>query len=121
MRFTSWHRPSAASGHDASPKRAIPRPRQRGRRVEANRHPAPRWLPAVVLGAAGFVALVYEVVFTRALAIALGPTTYAFAAMSTAFISGLAIGAALTARPAATASAAALSMGWLMLAGRGKD
>jgi hypothetical protein len=41
--------------------------------------------------------------------------------MSTAFISGLAIGAALTARPAATASAAALSMGWLMLAGRGKD
>jgi len=43
----------------------------------------------------GFVALVYEVVWTRVLAMTLGPTTYAFSAMLVAFIAGLAIGAAI--------------------------
>ena len=51
-----------------------------------------------MLGVTGFVALVYEVSFTRVLALAVGPTTYAFAAMLTAFITGLAIGAALASR-----------------------
>jgi spermidine synthase len=45
----------------------------------------------------GFVALVYEVTWTRILAMILGPTTYAFSAMLVAFIAGLAIGSAIAA------------------------
>ena len=65
---------------------------------------APRFLPAVtpapVLACAaaalsGFAALIYEVAWTRLLALVIGPTTYAFATMAAAFISGLAIGSAL--------------------------
>ena len=47
------------------------------------------------IAASGFVALVYEVVWTRVLAMTLGPTTYAFSAMLVAFIAGLAIGASI--------------------------
>ena len=54
-------------------------------------------LPAVVLGVSGFVALVYEVTWTRILAMMLGPTTYAFSAMLVAFIAGLGIGSAVAA------------------------
>jgi spermidine synthase len=100
-----------------SPKRATARPRPSSRRsVDANRPTTPRWLPAAVLGVGGFVALVYEVAFTRVLAIALGPTTYAFSAMLTAFISGLAIGAALASRRSAIGSVTGFSIGLLMLA-----
>ena len=53
----------------------------------------PRIMGAIA--ASGFVALVYEVVWTRVLAMTLGPTTYAFSAMLVAFIAGLAIGAAI--------------------------
>jgi spermidine synthase len=51
------------------------------------------WLAAFALSVSGFVALVYEVIWTRILAMVLGPTTYAFSAMLLAFITGLAIGA----------------------------
>ena len=54
-------------------------------------------LPAVVLGVSGFVALVYEVTWTRILAMMLGPTTYAFSAMLVAFIAGLGIGSGVAA------------------------
>ncbi len=54
-------------------------------------------LAAFALGVSGFVALVYEVIWTRILAMVLGPTTYAFSAMLVAFIAGLAIGAAVAA------------------------
>src|SRR4051812_44024841 len=60
--------------------------------------------PALACSAAaisGFAALVYEVAWTRLLALVIGPTTYAFATMAAAFISGLAIGSALGARLAA--------------------
>ena len=46
----------------------------------------------------GFAALVYEVAWTRLLALVIGPTTYAFATMAAAFISGLAIGSAFGTR-----------------------
>jgi spermidine synthase len=49
----------------------------------------------VAIAVSGFVALVYEVVWTRVLAMTLGPTTYAFSAMLVAFIAGLSIGAAI--------------------------
>ena len=61
--------------------------------------------PAPVLACAaaalsGFAALIYEVAWTRLLALVIGPTTYAFATMAAAFISGLAIGSALGTRVA---------------------
>ncbi|MCU1384849.1 MAG: hypothetical protein JWL71_3546 [Acidobacteria bacterium] len=68
---------------------------------------SPRLLPAVspapglactAAAISGFAALVYEVAWTRLLALVIGPTTYAFATMAAAFISGLAIGSALGTR-----------------------
>jgi spermidine synthase len=53
--------------------------------------------PAFLLAISGFVALTYEVIWTRVLAMTLGPTTYAFSAMLVAFIAGLAIGSAVAA------------------------
>ena len=45
-------------------------------------------------GALRVCRAVYEVAWTRLLALVIGPTTYAFATMAAAFISGLAIGSA---------------------------
>ena len=50
------------------------------------------------LAVTGFVALVNEVVWTRILALVLGPTTYAFGVMVAIFITGLALGSAVMAR-----------------------
>lgn len=52
----------------------------------------------------GFVALAYEVAWTRLLALVIGPTTYAFATMLASFISGLACGSAAGARLARRSS-----------------
>lgn len=49
-------------------------------------------------GLSGAAALIYEVAWTRALALVIGSTTYAFSLMLTAFILGLAIGSAIMAR-----------------------
>jgi spermidine synthase len=68
---------------------------------------APRFLPiaspapglaCAAAGVSGFAALVYEVAWTRLLALVIGPTTYAFATMAAAFITGLAIGSAVGSR-----------------------
>ena len=108
----AWLVAHRASSHAVAARSARrPRAARKGR-------PIARWLPAVVLGISGFVALLYEVTFTRVLALALGPTTYAFAAMLTAFISGIAIGAALSSRVRWTREreAPVLWLGLLMLA-----
>jgi spermidine synthase len=59
-----------------------------------------RWLAAIALGLSGAVALLYEVVWTRALALVLGPTIYAFSTMRVAFIVGVACGATAASRVA---------------------
>ncbi|MFN8057863.1 MAG: fused MFS/spermidine synthase [Vicinamibacterales bacterium] len=77
---------------------------------------APRfWLGAVAVLSSGLVSLVFEVVWTRLLALSLGPTVYAFSAMLVAFIVGIAIGAlaatkwsAVPARPVALGLGAAI-------------
>src|SRR5688500_11144414 len=46
----------------------------------------------------GFAALAYEVSWTRLLALIFGPTTYAFAAMAAAFITGIALGSSFGVR-----------------------
>ena len=56
--------------------------------------PAPA-LACAAVAVSGFAALMYEVAWTRLLALVIGPTTYAFATMAAAFISGLALGSAL--------------------------
>jgi spermidine synthase len=60
-------------------------------------HPAPV-LACAAAALSGCAALIYEVAWTRLLALVIGPTTYAFATMAAAFISGLAIGSMLGAR-----------------------
>ncbi len=76
---------------------------------------APR-LAAAILCLSGFAALLYEVAFTRALAVSLGPTSYAFAAMLAAFITGLAIGSALASSRAWTVTGAGFAAALLLLA-----
>lgn len=55
-------------------------------------------LAVAAAGVSGFVAMLYEVVWTRLLALALGSSTHAFAVMLTTFISGIAVGAWLVGR-----------------------
>jgi spermidine synthase len=73
-------------------------------------------LPAVVLGVSGFVALVYEVTWTRILAMMLGPTTYAFSAMLVAFIAGLGIGSGVAAALVSRVSRPGVWLGAAMIA-----
>lgn len=51
-----------------------------------------------VFGVSGAAALSYEVVWTRALSVVLGSTTYALATMLSTFMLGLAIGGILGGR-----------------------
>jgi spermidine synthase len=52
------------------------------------------WIALIAAAAFGLVALANQVVWTRVIALIVGPTTYAFSAMVGVFIAGLAIGAA---------------------------
>jgi len=52
-------------------------------------------LTVVALGVSGAVSMLYEVAWTRALALVLGSSTYAFTAMLVAFLLGIAGGSAL--------------------------
>src|SRR5262249_33892868 len=89
---------------------APPAPAEKSRPVKKNHplrarraprsHPLQR-APGIACAAAavsGFAALVYEVSFTRLLALVIGPTTYAFATMAASFIAGLALGSTVGAR-----------------------
>jgi predicted membrane-bound spermidine synthase len=55
-------------------------------------------LALVAIAASGFVAMLYEVAWTRLLALALGSTTHAFSLMLMTFIAGIAAGAWLVSR-----------------------
>ena len=52
------------------------------------------WIGLIAAAAFGLVALANQVVWTRVIALIVGPTTYAFSAMVGVFIAGLAVGAA---------------------------
>ena len=86
------------------------------KRAEPVAEPLPLWLAAIALGFSGFASLLFEITWTRVLAMTIGPTTYAFAATIAALILGLAIGlavgAALATRTRAPAAwlAATLAM-----------
>lgn len=89
----------------------------RERRASSKRNtldlPERRWLAAAVLGLTGFATFVYEIAWVRVLSLAIGPTTYAFAATLSALIGGVACGSALGAWLAGRARRPVL---WLALA-----
>ena len=51
-----------------------------------------------IVGGSGFVAMIYEIAWTRVLALIIGSSVYAFTIMLTTFLVGLALGAAAVAR-----------------------
>jgi spermidine synthase len=55
-------------------------------------------IATIAIGLSGFVAMLYEVAWTRLLALALGSSTHAFSIMLITFISGIALGSAIIAR-----------------------
>jgi spermidine synthase len=77
--------------------------------------PAPA-LACAAVAVSGFAALMYEVAWTRLLALVIGPTTYAFAAMAAAFISGLALGSALGTRLARRTTRPAFWLAMMLVA-----
>lgn len=56
------------------------------------------WLPVAVLGVSGAVSMAYAVAWTRALALVIGSSTYAFSSMLVAFLVGIAGGGAACTR-----------------------
>jgi spermidine synthase len=86
----------------------------RSPRLTSSSSPAPV-LACTAAAISGFAALVYEVAWTRLLALVIGPTTYAFATMAAAFIGGLAIGSAAGARLARRVSHPAVWMAAMLL------
>jgi spermidine synthase len=65
----------------------------------------------------GFSALVYEVAWTRLLALVIGPTTYAFSTMAAAFIAGLALGSATGTLLSRRVARPSVWLAWMLLAG----
>ena len=55
-------------------------------------------LVLVAFGVSGFIALCYEVIWSRVLALIIGSSVYAFSIMLTTFLIGLAVGASLASR-----------------------
>jgi predicted membrane-bound spermidine synthase len=55
-------------------------------------------IATIAIGCSGFVAMLYEVAWTRLLALALGSSTHAYSIMLMTFIAGIAVGAILIAR-----------------------
>ncbi len=77
------------------------RPKGRGTSRTWSTPGTPRpWLAALALGASGFASLSLQIVWTRLLAMMLGPTTYAFSTIVAVFIAGIAMGSAFGARVA---------------------
>jgi spermidine synthase len=72
-------------------------------------------LASAAAGLSGFLALVYEVAWTRLLALVLGPTTYAFAIMAASFITGIAIGSFIGTRLARRSSDPAVWLGGTLI------
>ncbi|HEY7289842.1 MAG TPA: tetratricopeptide repeat protein [Vicinamibacterales bacterium] len=108
----------------AAPPQAGPAPSRRSRKEPAKPRQtahapfvAMPMVAAVAAAVSGCSALVYEVAWTRLLALVIGPTTYAFATMAASFIVGLAIGAALFVRVARTTAKPATWLGGLLMTG----
>jgi spermidine synthase len=72
-------------------------------------------LTVVGFGLSGAVSMIYEVTWTRALALIIGSSTYAFSTMLVAFLTGLALGSFLFSRAARRFAVTPLSFALLQL------
>jgi spermidine synthase len=101
-------RPEAAAPGVTAPPSTMPASLPAGATVAAPVEPEPApasaapgardlgvRLTVVALGVSGAVSMIYEVAWTRALALVIGSSTYAFTAMLVAFLLGIAGGAAV--------------------------
>jgi spermidine synthase len=75
------------------------------------------WLAAAALAVSGFASLTLQIVWTRLLAMIVGPTTYAFSLVVAVFIIGIAGGSAVGARLAKRSRHPALGLSIVLLAG----
>jgi len=87
-RFAPGLRPLASDPHDSSA----------GLQTSDRRRVAAVWLAVVGLGISGAASMMYEVAWTRALALIVGSSTYAFSTMLVTFLTGLALGSYLFSR-----------------------
>jgi spermidine synthase len=74
--------------------------------------PGPRII-LIAMMLSGFAALLDEVAWTRALGLAVGPTTYAFTLMLTSMIAGLGLGAAIGSRIASRRQLTIGALAWI--------
>ncbi|MBD3182206.1 hypothetical protein GF312_07935 [Candidatus Poribacteria bacterium] len=75
-------------------KKPLPIPISRIEKTEVKNQISPRVQKFILIafGISGFIALAYEVIWTRILAMILGTSVYAFSIMLTAFLCGIALG-----------------------------
>jgi spermidine synthase len=73
------------------------------------------WLAVIGLGVSGAASMMYEVAWTRALALIIGSSTYAFSTMLVTFLAGLALGSYLFSRMARRLSVNPFLFGALQL------
>ena len=71
------------------------------------------WLVLAGIGLSGSASMVYEITWTRALSLVIGSSIYAFSAMLTTFLVGLALGSFLFARIWGRRTRGAGLLGWL--------
>lgn len=96
----AWQLANAEAKTNAGAAPAVHAPARPEGRARAQMRPKERVGPgrpgiaSYAAALSGFVALVYEVAWTRLLAMVIGPTTYAFATMAAAFVAGIAVGSA---------------------------
>jgi spermidine synthase len=107
-----WITRSATSSQETT----APPPRTRGPADTRESSPGHLRPAAAALFVTGFIALMSEVAWTRVFALAIGPTTYAFAVMLVAFIGGLAAGAAAGNRLAGRVSNPVRAVAWCLVA-----
>jgi len=73
------------------------------------------WLAVLGLGLSGVASMMYEVAWTRALALVIGSSTYAFSTMLVTFLAGLALGSYLFSRLAGRLRVSPFFFGGLQL------
>ena len=73
------------------------------------------WLSVAGLGISGVASMMYEIAWTRALALTIGSSTYAFSTMLVTFLTGLAVGSSLFARYQTRLRVDPLLFGYLQL------
>ena len=100
-------------------RRLTRRASRKSRRTARHEPPQPPFrvhaLACAAAALSGFLSLVYEVTWTRLLALVLGPTTYAFATMAASFITGIAFGSFIGTRLARRVSDPALWLGGMLV------